>query len=654
MQDAPHEVVSIVFTFLNPAPDEITRLSLVCKNWYDLLQHDKYDTDALYKVLYIFQFHPSARHEVHNFTVQRTKQMADLTWRELFFQKHEIDKEWLSEPKRSRTFEGHSDGVLSCRIFYHNYKHYLMSSGVDNRVFQWDMVTTKWIQMLYSKYVENGETSIGTDLYYTIIGGEHPMIMLCGTHTLEVDKKIIIDFFDLKTGVLLRKCVLTEAGKPIVTLNGYFVTGGRYFVALSHTRLYCWDMADYLRTISLSQEIDVIELPMIADFDSTFITTVKPVEVRYEQVHKRDDLALICITIQGCRVYYIKNGVQLSASWEELYTSIHDTIWLSKSRFAIVNVSYANYTTYTEVEICKDEIRVHQFLRDATPRHSRQINQVVISEDARTIVTGSSDRKIVTSRLAGNLWEIDPTSGHHEGSVTCLYMDTTKIITGSVDCSTRIFDLNCEMYSRLDGPMNKISSISCIDDALVISSFDGTICMYDFVDKQATKSGKLCYDQTTPLDKVLEQSLWDQNREQVVLVLTGAFSPIHIMHVRLLRFAMEFMETKNFQVIAGYISPAHDSYSKHGLLPAYERVAMCELAVQNEPNMMIDKWECTHDQFQLQYEVLEHIQLVLLQQYGKMVRVMYVCGSDLLVRMTMHQILNDFGVVGAERPGSSE
>jgi nicotinate (nicotinamide) nucleotide adenylyltransferase len=116
---------------------------------------------------------------------------------------------------------------------------------------------------------------------------------------------------------------------------------------------------------------------------------------------------------------------------------------------------------------------------------------------------------------------------------------------------------------------------------------------------------------------------------------------------------MDHMNNDQFQVIGGYVSPAHDSYSKHGLLPYYHRIAMCELAVRSEPNMMVDKWESTHEQFQLQYEVLGHIRQELNKQFGTSIRIMYVCGSDLLVRMTMHNLLNDFGVVCAERPGNS-
>lgn len=40
-------------------------------------------------------------------------------------------------------------------------------------------------------------------------------------------------------------------------------------------------------------------------------------------------------------------------------------------------------------------------------------------------------------------------------------------------------------------------------------------------------------------------------------------SPIHIKHVELMNAAKQYMEVfLNYQILGGYLSPAHDSYNK--------------------------------------------------------------------------------------------
>jgi nicotinate (nicotinamide) nucleotide adenylyltransferase len=163
---------------------------------------------------------------------------------------------------------------------------------------------------------------------------------------------------------------------------------------------------------------------------------------------------------------------------------------------------------------------------------------------------------------------------------------------------------------------------------------------------------------TIPVDELLGV---DYSKEPIVLVLTGAFSPIHRMHINMLHAATNYMESEfdhKYQVVGCYISPAHDSYNKHYLLPCYHRIAICNAAVQ-DPDVvnnlsvvpMVSSWEATQPSFKLQDEVLKAIEEQVLKHYRNPVRVMYVCGSDLLLRMSMHRLLYPFGVIAIERPG---
>jgi nicotinamide mononucleotide adenylyltransferase len=108
-------------------------------------------------------------------------------------------------------------------------------------------------------------------------------------------------------------------------------------------------------------------------------------------------------------------------------------------------------------------------------------------------------------------------------------------------------------------------------------------------------------------------------------------------------------EKHNFNVIGGYLSPAHDSYNKFGLLNAFHRVNMCELEIQNSKWIMVDKWECTQPSFVMQNEVLQHIK----DTVSKIIHdfdIFYCCGSDLLQnQMSIHHLLK-FGVICQIRP----
>ncbi|KAL6533321.1 hypothetical protein OROMI_027433 [Orobanche minor] len=143
----------------------------------------------------------------------------------------------------------------------------------------------------------------------------------------------------------------------------------------------------------------------------------------------------------------------------------------------------------------------------------------------------------------------------------------------------------------------------------------------------------------------------------VVLVSTGSFNPPTYMHLRCFvsmrltslrhapRLAPEAMEaridllardalsSKGFCVIGGYMSPVNDSYRKKGLIQAAHRIAMCYLACKSSDFVMLDPWE-------------------------KWLKVLLVCGSDLLesfsvpgfwVRGQVETICRDFGLVCIRR-----
>lgn len=77
----------------------------------------------------------------------------------------------------------------------------------------------------------------------------------------------------------------------------------------------------------------------------------------------------------------------------------------------------------------------------------------------------------------------------------------------------------------------------------------------------------------------------DTNREYVVLLKTGALSPVHRAHISNMIRTKEYLErVHNFRVIGGYLSPSHDQYVEAKLNEEFivgrHRIQMCEEAIK--------------------------------------------------------------------------
>ncbi|UJR08753.1 hypothetical protein I4U23_013010 [Adineta vaga] len=80
------------------------------------------------------------------------------------------------------------------------------------------------------------------------------------------------------------------------------------------------------------------------------------------------------------------------------------------------------------------------------------------------------------------------------------------------------------------------------------------------------------------------------SRHNCVLLTTGSFNPVHPLHFQNLIHVKEYLENEQktqWNVLAGYISPTHDSYvhSKLGdpaWIPAKDRCKLCEATIEYE------------------------------------------------------------------------
>ncbi|KAF2136461.1 uncharacterized protein K452DRAFT_292382 [Aplosporella prunicola CBS 121167] len=169
----------------------------------------------------------------------------------------------------------------------------------------------------------------------------------------------------------------------------------------------------------------------------------------------------------------------------------------------------------------------------------------------------------------------------------------------------------------------------------------------------------------------LKKVLSDSGKTPLVLVACGSFSPITYLHLRIFEMARDWARyNTDFEVIGGFLSPVGDAYKKAGLASANHRVRMCELAVDDSPWVVVDKWEPLHKEYQPTARVLDHFDHELNEVLGgiedytgqkKKIRVALLAGADLIQTMStpnlwapkdLDHILGEYGAFIVEREGT--
>lgn len=70
----------------------------------------------------------------------------------------------------------------------------------------------------------------------------------------------------------------------------------------------------------------------------------------------------------------------------------------------------------------------------------------------------------------------------------------------------------------------------------------------------------------------LTRTLRNSQKQPVVLVACGSFSPVTYLHLRMFEMAKDYVrQSTDFEIVGGYLSPVSDQYKKPGLLAASHR-----------------------------------------------------------------------------------
>ncbi|MCJ1465808.1 hypothetical protein MMC07_004427 [Pseudocyphellaria aurata] len=170
----------------------------------------------------------------------------------------------------------------------------------------------------------------------------------------------------------------------------------------------------------------------------------------------------------------------------------------------------------------------------------------------------------------------------------------------------------------------------------------------------------------------LKRVMSDPDKDPLVLVACGAFSPITFLHLRMVEMAYDYVKfNTGFEVVGSYLSPVADAYKKNGLASAQDRINMCEMAVSNSSTSVdLDLWEASQQEYQPTAIVLDHFNHHLndilrgvetIDGQRKPIRVAFLAGADLLDSMTMpgvwseedlEHILKEYPLFVLERMGT--
>ncbi|ETV97765.1 hypothetical protein H310_09122 [Aphanomyces invadans] len=168
-----------------------------------------------------------------------------------------------------------------------------------------------------------------------------------------------------------------------------------------------------------------------------------------------------------------------------------------------------------------------------------------------------------------------------------------------------------------------------------------------------------------PLIKIAHAlSMLTANQEVVVLVSSGAYNPVHMLHIRAFYVARQHIESNySFPVVGGIISPCHDTYVRtknrrkpREMIPKAHRLAMLEAATASSTWIEVDKWEITRRRVLDYLSTLTHVREICEHQFPHFkFRVLYVCGVNTIVKLS-HTALKEegFGVMAICRPNQTD
>jgi nicotinic acid mononucleotide adenylyltransferase len=146
----------------------------------------------------------------------------------------------------------------------------------------------------------------------------------------------------------------------------------------------------------------------------------------------------------------------------------------------------------------------------------------------------------------------------------------------------------------------------------------------------------------------------------IVLLTTGAMNPVHRGHVGMLHAAARGIHEQNRGTVLGaFISPSHDNYlrgkfGETGYLPARQRLAYCNAALQDQNLVSLGAWEAQRSGDWPDFpEVCSALDAALQKRYDHIkLSLWYCCGEDHYRKCSLYRgVGKSFGVCVIAREG---
>lgn len=148
--------------------------------------------------------------------------------------------------------------------------------------------------------------------------------------------------------------------------------------------------------------------------------------------------------------------------------------------------------------------------------------------------------------------------------------------------------------------------------------------------------------------------------EVIVLISSGAYNPIHMLHIRAFYVARQYVESNyKFPVVGAFISPSHDTYVRvknrrkpHEMITKRHRLGIIETAVASSSWIEVDKWEITRRRVLDYLSTLNHVREMCESHFPQFkFQLMYVCGCNTVVKLSHSALLSEgFGCITVCRP----